>query len=210
LAWLLKTLLLLGRAEARPGGRARTRASAPRRRADERGVTLMEMLVVMVLIALLAALTFPSLTSGMDSIRLRSAASSVISTFNLALTRADRLQEAVDVTVSPARHLIEARTVATGIVRRAELPKEVRIAHVYPEEGLASVSEEGLPPDRHFIVYPNGAVPRITLDLMNEHGTHRYVLLDPITGVARERVNTDPSAEYVAEDRPVAAVKDAP
>jgi len=177
---------------------------------SQRGVTLMEMLVVMALIALLAALSLPSFTTGMDSIRLRSAASSVISTFNLALTRADRLQEAVDVTVSPARHLVEARTMATGIVRRAELPKEVSIAHVYPEEGLLTASEEGLPPDRHFIVYPNGAVPRITLDLVNEHGTHRYVLLDPITGVARERVVTDPAAEYVDADHQTASAKDQP
>jgi type II secretory pathway pseudopilin PulG len=170
----------------------------------------MEMLVVMALVALLAALTFPSFTTGMDSLRLRSAASSVISIFNLAITRADRLQEAVDVTVSPARHLVEARTIATGIVRRAELPKEISIAHVYPEEGLLVVTEEGLPPDRHFIVYPNGAVPRITLDLANEHGTHRYILLDPITGVARERVVTDPTAEYVPADQQAGSIKDQP
>jgi prepilin-type N-terminal cleavage/methylation domain-containing protein len=186
------------------------------RNANQLGVTLIEMLVVMALIALLAALTLPSLTTGMDSIRLRSAASNVISTFNLALTRADRLQEAVDVTVSPARHLIEARTMATGIVRRAELPPEVNIAHVFPEEGIETASKDGFPPDRHFIVYPNGAVPRITLDLVNEHGTHRFVLLDPITGVARERVVTDatPVAESAAEtaaaDHPAESAKDQP
>ena len=176
----------------------RTSIPCSRRAAEgggERGVTLLELLVVMALIGLMVAISFPTLATGMDSLRLRSAASNVISTFNLALSRADRLQETVDVTVSASGHYVAARTTASGMVTRAELPKEIQIAHVFPEESATTPSDEGVVPDRHFFVYPNGAVPRITIDLANEHGTHRYVLLDPITGVARERVVTDPREE---------------
>jgi prepilin-type N-terminal cleavage/methylation domain-containing protein len=165
-------------------------------RVAERGVTLFEMLVVVSLIAVMIAISFPAITSGLDSLRLRSSASDLIGAFNLALTRADRLQEAVDVTISAAGHFVEARTMASRIVRRTELPKEIRIAHVFPEEALLTPSENRALPDRHFLIYPNGAVPRITIDLVNEHGAHRFVLLDPITGVARERVADDPQAEY--------------
>lgn len=153
------------------------------------------MLIVVSVIALVVAISFPSITMGIDSLRLRTAASSVIGAFNLALTRADRLQEAVDVTISAAGHFVAATTLATRQVARTELPAEIKIAHVYPEVGAPAAEEAVAPPDRHFIVYPNGAVPRITIELENEHGVRRFVLLDPITGVARERVLTDPQAE---------------
>jgi len=40
---------------------------------NRRGVTLLEMLIVVALIGLLAGITFPAVTSGIDSLRLNSA-----------------------------------------------------------------------------------------------------------------------------------------
>jgi len=155
------------------------------------GVTLLEMMVVVSLIALMVGITFPSITAGMDSLRLRSAAGEVVSMFNSALTRADRLQDAVELNISLQRGFIASRAVRTNVTRQIDLPNGIHIAHVYPEDSRWTLDESGSPVDRHFIVYPNGAVPRIVIDLNNERGAHRIVMLDPITGVARERTATE-------------------
>ena len=165
------------------------------RHARSAGVTLLEMLVVVSLIALMVGISFPSITAGMESLRLRSAAGEVVSMFNSALTRADRLQDAVELNISPQRRLIASRAIRTNFMRQIDLPEGIHIAHVYPEDLRWAVDESGALVDRHFIVYPNGAVPRIVIDLANERGAHRIVLLDPITGVARERTATDPEAQ---------------
>jgi len=153
------------------------------------------MLVVVSLIALMVGITFPSITAGMDSLRLRSAAGEVVSMFNSALTRADRLQDAVELNVSLQRRFIASRAIRANVTRRIDLPEGIHIAHVFPEDPRWALDDSGAPVDRHFIVYPNGAVPRIVIDLTNDRGAHRIVLLDPITGVARERTTTDPATQ---------------
>lgn len=165
------------------------------RHARSAGVTLLEMLVVVSLIALMVGITFPSITAGMDSLRLRSAASEVVSMFNSALTRADRLQDAVELNISPQRRSIASRAIRTNVTRQIDLPQGIHIAHVYPEDLRWAVDDSGALVDRLFIVYPNGAVPRIVIDLANDRGAHRIVMLDPITGVARERTTADPETQ---------------
>ncbi len=165
------------------------------RHARSAGVTLLEMLVVVSLIALMVGITFPSVMVGLDSLRLRSAAGEVVSMFNSALTRADRLQDAVELNVSPQRRSIASRAIRTNVTRQIDLPQGIHIAHVYPEDLRWAVDDAGGLVDRHFIVYPNGSVPRIVIDLVNDRGAHRIVMLDPITGVARERTTIDPETQ---------------
>ena len=165
------------------------------RRARSAGVTLLEMLVVVSLMALMVGITFPSVMTGLDSLRLRSAAGDVSSMFNSALTRADRLQDAVELNISPQRRSIASRAIRTNVTRQIDLPQGIHIAHVYPEDLRWTVDDSGALVDRHFIVYPNGSVPRIVIDLVNDRGAHRIVMLDPITGVARERTTTDPETQ---------------
>jgi type II secretory pathway pseudopilin PulG len=160
------------------------------------GVTLLEMLVVVSLIALMVGITFPSISAGMDSLRLRSAAGEVVGMFNSALTRADRLQDAVELNISMQKRSIASHAIRTNVTRRIDLPDGIRIAHIYPEDSRWElVDDSGVPVERHFIVYPNGSVPRITIDLVNNRGAHRIVMLDPITGVARERTAQDVEPE---------------
>ena len=55
-------------------------------RSLQRGVTLIEMMIVMAIIAVVVAIAFPSAASGLEAIRLRSAADSVVGFLNTALT----------------------------------------------------------------------------------------------------------------------------
>ena len=76
----------------------------------QRGVTLIEMLVVVTLIALVAGLSFPSVSAGVDSLRLRSASDAIVGFLNTALARADRHQQVVEITVLPAENALVARS----------------------------------------------------------------------------------------------------
>src|ERR1700681_1370283 len=62
-------------------------------RHTEKGVTLIEALIVVAIIAMIAAVSFPAVSSGLDTLRLRSASDSIVSFLNIALDHADRRQQ---------------------------------------------------------------------------------------------------------------------
>ncbi|HWB95097.1 MAG TPA: prepilin-type N-terminal cleavage/methylation domain-containing protein [Bryobacteraceae bacterium] len=142
-----------------------------------RGITLLEMLVVVALIALLAGLTFPSVSAGLDSVRLRSATNSVVAFLNAALSRADRRQEAVQLSVSIDHNALWVDSVEPGFVRRLEMPEGIRIEEVLPK---LAMEERG---PRRFLLLPGGTPPRIGVQIVNSRGNRRLVRVDPTTGV---------------------------
>ena len=141
-----------------------------------RGVTLIEMLIVVALLGLLVGITFPSVTAGIDSLRIASAANSVVSFLNGALNRAERLQEVVEIEITPGASRLVLRSTRPGFERELELPDGVTVRSVLPENRSAP----GQP--RHILVFPGGTVPRIGVDLVNHRGTRRIVRVDPATG----------------------------
>lgn len=144
----------------------------------ERGVTLIEMLVVVCLIALMTAVAMPSLTAGLDTLRINGAAGDVVSFLNVALTRAQRQQRVMEVTVSKPQGRLVLQTTAPGILEELNLPEGIQIAAVYPP--LLNQDE---PPARQFLLLPGGTVPRIGVELVNRRGMRRLIRVDAITGV---------------------------
>src|SRR5947207_6675346 len=92
----------------------------------QHGVTLLELLIVMTLIALVAGISFPSVASGIDSLRLRSAGDQIVSFLNSSLDRADRRQQAVEILVSPEENALIARSSDLGFTRRLDMPEPVK------------------------------------------------------------------------------------
>lgn len=152
----------------------------------ESGVTLLEMIVVVALISLMIGITFPAVGAGLESLRLREGADDVVTSFNTALIRSERFQEAVEITISPARHAVETVSLGSGAKRRVDLPDGINVVQVLPFDQVGDNSEAPESTNRTFIIYPDGSVPRISIDLANRRGKHRLVSLDPITGVARQ------------------------
>ena len=150
-------------------------------RSGELGVTLFELLIVMTIVALLAGLSYPSVSSGIDSIRLRSAADQVASFLNVAMDRADRRQQVVEIRVFPAENALGARSADGRFQRKIEIPDSVRIASVEP--ALENTVETDEP--RRFLLYPGGSLPRIAIELVSKEGRKRRVLVDPMTGMPR-------------------------
>ena len=132
-----------------------------------RGVTLIEMLLVMAIIGLMAAISFPAVNSGLDSIRLHSASDSVASFLDSVMNRAERRQQVVEIVIDPKRNRMAAYSTEAGYVRTLEMPDTVTIA-----------GED----ERHYIVMPGGTFPRFAIDLVNRRGGHRRIAVDAITG----------------------------
>src|SRR5713226_8267787 len=61
------------------------------------GVTLIEMLVVLLIIALIVGLTFPAMTAGIETLRLNGAARGIAAFINRGLNRSERRQQVVQV-----------------------------------------------------------------------------------------------------------------
>ena len=141
------------------------------------GVTLVELVVVVALISVIVGISFPAINSGVDSLRLNAATNSVVSFFNTGLSRAERRQQVVEITISKPENTLSMRSTDPGFSRRLEMPEGVSITHVLPE----------LPqnPDasRSFFLYPGGTVPRFGVALINRRNVEKIVQVDPMTGV---------------------------
>lgn len=145
----------------------------------QRGITLIEMLIVMALIALVAGMAAPSLSSGLDSLRLRSSSDAIIGFLNTALARADTRQQVVEILISPQDGMLTANSGDHGFSKRLEIASPIKILAVRP--ALADGEDQGR--TRRFLVYPGGAVPKISIEIGNSAGRKRLVSIDPVTGV---------------------------
>ena len=139
------------------------------------GVTLIELLIVMTIIGLIAAVSFPAVSSGIESLRLTSASDSIVSFLNAGLNRAQRRQEPVEVAVSTKDNTVTLTS--ASLSRRLDMPSGVNIVQVWPR------LEELTDAPRLFLLLPEGAVPRIGIEIVNRKGVHRIVRVNPMTGV---------------------------
>jgi prepilin-type N-terminal cleavage/methylation domain-containing protein len=142
-----------------------------------KGVTLLELLVVMVIIAVLAGVTYPSLTSGIDTLRLNAAAQTIVTFLNSGLNRAERRQEGVEITVAKSDNSLTMRSTDPNFMRKLEMPEGITIDRILPEYPTEQ------PGPRVFMVYPGGTVPRIGISVVNRRGVERLVQVDPMTGI---------------------------
>jgi prepilin-type N-terminal cleavage/methylation domain-containing protein len=145
---------------------------------SERGVTLIEMLIVVTLIALMAGISYPAIGAGLDGLRMASASDSISTFLSVGLNRAERREQLIEVTVSKPDNALFLRS-ADGFERRLDMPAGVRIADVLPETPV----DPDVP--RRFLLYPGGAPPRIGVHIVSSRGAQRTVWVDPITGVPR-------------------------
>jgi prepilin-type N-terminal cleavage/methylation domain-containing protein len=86
------------------------------------GVTMIEMIAVIAIVGLIAAIAFPSVAAGLESIRLISASDAVVAFLNAGLNRAERRQEAVEFTISIPERSITMQSTEPGFVRTLVMP----------------------------------------------------------------------------------------
>src|SRR5689334_1627567 len=133
---------------------------------------------------MIAAVSFPAIGAGLDTLRLRSASDSIVSFLNIALDHADRRQQAVEVIVSPRENILLSRTADLGFTRQLDIPSQIRIVSVQP--ALPTILDPQQP--RRFLLYPGGSVPGIGVEISTLRGRKRLVSVDPVTGSPRSEV----------------------
>ena len=138
-------------------------------------MTLLETLVVVSLVSIMLMVAYPSLTAGLDGVKLATSADTVVSFLNSAVSRAERTHQVVEITISRRENALAARTADPKSVREMKMPEGIVIAAILPEAG----ANEEL---RRFYLLPGGTVPRIGVELRNPHGGKRIVRVNPITG----------------------------
>lgn len=136
-------------------------------RGNQAGVTLVEMLVVVAIVAIITGISFPAMTSGLDSIRLKSASDATASFLNAAMNRVDRRQEVLELVVDTKQNQLVLLSTEPGFRHTLELPPSITL----------------LGDERHVMLLPGGAPPRVVIGLTTSKGRHKLVRLDPITGV---------------------------
>jgi prepilin-type N-terminal cleavage/methylation domain-containing protein len=146
-----------------------------------RGVTLLEMIVVVAIIGLIVGISFPSVSAGIDSVRMVSAADSVAAFLNAAVNRSQRREEPVAVVIDLRTAHLSAYSNDASFSRELTLPEGIGIEAVLTGQQGETTDE----PQRRIILMPGGAVPGIGIQLLGKRGARRIVRLDPMTGYPR-------------------------
>jgi len=139
----------------------------------------------MAIVGLIVGVSYPSASAGLDSVRLATTGDNIASFLNSAVNRAERLQEPVEVVISPAESRLSVYS-NSGFARDLKLPDGITLEKVLPEN--VEEAGDGL---RRVILIPGATIPAIGVQFANRHGGRRIVRLDPMTGFPRvESVGT--------------------
>ncbi|MEZ5396269.1 MAG: prepilin-type N-terminal cleavage/methylation domain-containing protein [Bryobacterales bacterium] len=122
--------------------------NAGRLRADV-GVTLIELLIVMGIVALVAGIAYPNVSAGLDGIRLKTTANRAGSFWSAARQRADRYQQVVQVVVDPKQ--LELRATSVDGQWRDSLPIDQHLHIQMPHERAV------------YFLYPGAPSPKFEL-----------------------------------------------
>jgi len=137
------------------------------------------MVVVVTVIGLIAALVAPSMSAGLDSVRMASATNNVASFLNGAVNRAERRQQPIAVVISIRENKLVMYSNEQGFTRELTMPEGIAIEAVHP--GDPNGGQEAA----RLLLMPGASVPGIGVQLINSHGNRRVVRLDPMTGYPR-------------------------
>jgi hypothetical protein len=137
------------------------------------------MMVVVAIIGLIVAVSTPSISAGIDSVRMTSAADSVATFLNGAVNRAERRQEPMELVISLKESKLTLYSNEPGFERELKMPEGIAIEAVLPK--IQDEPEE----QRRLILMPGASVPGIGIQLGNHRGGKRIIRLDPMTGFPR-------------------------
>jgi general secretion pathway protein H len=143
------------------------------------GFTLIEILIVMLILAVVMTVTYPSLSRGATTLRLRATGRDILNTLRYARTKAVTEQSRMIITVNREKQeLILTDGLGEG-GRTYRLPQHVKIQRM----ALAGTEILDGPMLIHFL--PNGSSDSAEILLKSDAEASLTIVSDPITGGAR-------------------------
>src|SRR5262249_24944044 len=122
----------------------------------KRGITLLELLVVMAIVGMILAISFPSVTTGLDGVRLQAMARRLAAFVNVVRGQVDREQSPVEIRIDLESNQVSAVTADGKWERDLKIENGIRIAGVWPVSEASGADARV----RRFIVIPGVPPPR--------------------------------------------------
>jgi len=144
---------------------------------NKKGVTLLELIIVMVIIAIGATLMVPAIGSWIPNYRLRAATRDIVSTMRTAQMKAVSMNKDFQIRfIDTKSYILEYQTTSGWIADGAQqnLPTGVEITR--------------FPPDNRFLFNPNSTASTGSLTLKNSKNNTRTISLTTSTG----RIKVEP------------------
>jgi len=162
-----------------------------RRRND--GFTLVEIVLVLLVMCLVAVITYPSMARGRTAFHLRAVGRDVIGAMRLARETAVTEQKVMVVEVDSQNQRITVSDEVGGGARSMSMPSDVKIEEVTRAKGGDAAAPAKANQDPLLIRFlPNGSAESALLVLVADTGASLKIATDSITGSAR--VVTDQGA----------------
>ena len=148
-------------------------------RVRDQGFTLLELLIVVLVVALVLAVSYPSLSRGSASIRLRTTGRDVLNTFRFAREKAVTEQIGMKITVDREKQTLVLSNFLGDDNRSYAMPEDVKIHRL-------ALGDEEVPEGPVIVRFlPNGSSDPIEVLLKSDAGSFLRIISDPITGGAR-------------------------
>lgn len=160
------------RKPATGNGRARTGAS-------DRGFSLVELMVVLLVISLALVITYPSLSRGTAALNLRAAGRDVLGTLRYARETAITEQKTMKVTFDAEKQQVILSDEVGDGARSYSMPRNVRMVR------LLLSGREIVEPVAAIRYMTNGSSETAEIVLQSGTGATLTIVTDPITGGAR-------------------------
>ena len=135
----------------------------------QRGITLIELLIVMSIVSLMLGIAYPNVTAGLDGIRLKTTIDRAASFWAEARQRADRYQEVVQVTIDPKKRELRAESAHSDWDAGLAFAEALLIAE--PKEQSA------------YMLYPGSPSPQFSLVLETVGGGRSGLKVNILTGL---------------------------
>jgi general secretion pathway protein H len=150
---------------------------------EQRGVTLIELVVVVALASVLLAVVFPSVGAGLRTLELRSAAERLAASARYARDQAVHRQRFYELEIDPEAGTVTVTDFSGASRRSFELPASVRVERILPEEEAFPhvQARVGRPHSRSFLFSPDGNAPAFEIVLGNDR-RQAAVRSNPLTG----------------------------
>ena len=145
---------------------------------SQKGFTLVEVIITLLVIALAVAISIPSVSRGTAVLSLRTTARDILNTLRYARQKAVTEQMGMQVTVDQENQMVRVTNDLGEGNRAYILPDNVMIRNVAlggieTSEGASTV---------HFL--PNGSSDNVEILLESKNGSYVKIISDPITGGA--------------------------